>query len=59
MILAGTSGWSYAHWRNVFYPEGLKPPEFLGYYREHFRTPAIKNAIRLREIMSQRGLEAA
>jgi uncharacterized protein YecE (DUF72 family) len=28
----GTSGWSYKHWRNVFYPEGMKPIDYLAFY---------------------------
>ncbi len=28
----GTSGWSYANWRGSFYPAGLKPGDWLGYY---------------------------
>lgn len=32
----GTSGWSYQHWKGVFYPEGLKPSEYLEYYIKYF-----------------------
>ena len=28
----GTSGWSYGNWRGSFYPAGLKPGAWLGYY---------------------------
>jgi uncharacterized protein YecE (DUF72 family) len=34
----GTSGWSYPSWRPGFYPAGLDPAEFLGFYAERFRT---------------------
>jgi uncharacterized protein YecE (DUF72 family) len=34
----GTSGWSYPGWRRGFYPAGLDPSEFLGYYAERFPT---------------------
>ena len=34
----GTSGWSYAHWTNVLYPEGLPPARRLDYYLPQFDT---------------------
>lgn len=34
----GTSGWSYAHWTGVLYPEGLPPRERLAHYLPRFRT---------------------
>jgi uncharacterized protein YecE (DUF72 family) len=34
----GTSGWSYPTWRPGFYPAGLDPAEFLGFYAQRFRT---------------------
>jgi len=34
----GTSGWSYPTWRPGFYPAGLDPAEFLGFYAGRFRT---------------------
>jgi len=37
-ISVGTSGWSYPSWRPGFYPAGLDPSEFLGFYAERFRT---------------------
>ena len=37
-IYVGTSGWSYEHWRGVFYPPGLPAAERLAYYARHFRT---------------------
>ena len=37
-VRAGTSGWSYPGWRPGFYPAGLQPSEFLGYYAERFPT---------------------
>lgn len=32
----GTSGWSYDHWRDRFYPEGLASRDWLPYYAERF-----------------------
>ncbi|GAB6068084.1 DUF72 domain-containing protein [Methylothermus subterraneus] len=38
MICIGTSGWSYAAWRGVFYPAELKPAQWLGFYAQHFNA---------------------
>ena len=38
LISVGTSGWSYPAWRPGFYPAGLDPAGFLGFYAERFRT---------------------
>lgn len=43
-IHIGTSGWSYKHWRERFYPVELKPVEYLAYYAEHFRTSEINTS---------------
>ncbi|MEN3340983.1 MAG: hypothetical protein V7644_387 [Actinomycetota bacterium] len=37
-VRAGTSGWSYPTWRPGFYPAGLDPSEFLGFYARRFGT---------------------
>jgi uncharacterized protein YecE (DUF72 family) len=34
----GTSGWQYSHWTGVFYPEELKPKDWLRFYAEHLNT---------------------
>ncbi len=34
----GTSGFSYDHWRGIFYPEGLAKGKWFGYYCENFST---------------------
>lgn len=39
----GTSGWSYSHWKENFYPEGLKQEKWLMYYSETFQTVEINN----------------
>lgn len=41
--LIGTSGWSYSHWRGVFYPQGLKVSEELSFYMRHFSSVEINN----------------
>lgn len=38
LVRVGTSGWSYPSWRPGFYPAGLRPSEFLGYYAARFST---------------------
>jgi uncharacterized protein YecE (DUF72 family) len=37
-IHVGSSGWSYPTWRPGFYPAGLDPKEFLGFYAQRFST---------------------
>ncbi|MGE5587064.1 MAG: DUF72 domain-containing protein [Clostridia bacterium] len=32
MVLVGTAGFSYRDWKGVFYPEGIKDGEMLGFY---------------------------
>ncbi|MEX2210637.1 MAG: DUF72 domain-containing protein [Gaiellaceae bacterium] len=39
-LYVGASGFSYPSWRGGFYPAGLKPAEFLGYYAE--RLPSVE-----------------
>lgn len=38
LIHVGTSGWSYPTWRPGFYPAGLDPSAFLGFYAQRFST---------------------
>jgi uncharacterized protein YecE (DUF72 family) len=43
-IWIGTSGYVYRHWRRgVFYPEGLKAREELGYYAARYPTVELNN----------------
>jgi uncharacterized protein YecE (DUF72 family) len=37
-FFVGTSGWQYGHWQGVFYPEGLKSKDRLGFYARHLNT---------------------
>jgi uncharacterized protein YecE (DUF72 family) len=32
----GTSGWSYKHWAEIFYPKNTKPEKYLEYYITRF-----------------------
>ena len=43
MLFVGTSGWQYAHWRRVFYPERLPQKMWLPYYAERFQTVEVNN----------------
>jgi len=40
-IFIGTSGWSYQHWQNVFYPRQLHKVNWLAFYARHFQTVEI------------------
>jgi uncharacterized protein YecE (DUF72 family) len=35
-ILIGCSGWSYADWAGLFYPEGMASGEYLSWYADRF-----------------------
>lgn len=37
----GTSGWTYRHWKDDFYPPKLPQRRWLEYYQEQFRTVEI------------------
>ncbi len=41
MISIGTSGFSYRDWKGVFYPESMKPGDYLSYYAEKFSVVEI------------------
>jgi len=43
VIYVGTSGWQYAHWRRVFYPEKLAQRLWLPYFAERFQTVEVNN----------------
>lgn len=40
-IHIGTSGWSYKHWRNIFYPSRLPSSSWLPYYAQTFPVTEI------------------
>lgn len=42
-VFVGTSGFSYAEWRGIFYPNDLQPKSYLSYYSQHFPTTEINN----------------
>jgi uncharacterized protein YecE (DUF72 family) len=43
-VHVGTSGWSYAHWTGVLYPEGLPPGRRLEHYLPHFDTVELNSS---------------
>jgi len=43
-IHIGTSGWSYRHWKDLFYPPRLKTTEWLQFYADHFDTTEINGS---------------
>lgn len=43
-IYIGTSGWHYKHWKNTYYPAGLKNEDLLNYYSKHFYSAEINNS---------------
>jgi uncharacterized protein YecE (DUF72 family) len=42
-VLVGTSGYSYAPWKGIFYPEKLPAAKMLGFYAGRFPTVEINN----------------
>lgn len=44
MILVGTSGWQYDHWRGVLYPEGVPKRAWLQRFAEVFPTVEVNNS---------------
>ena len=43
-IYIGTSGFSYHHWAEKFYPRGIKQPDWLGYYAGYFNSVEINSS---------------
>jgi uncharacterized protein YecE (DUF72 family) len=43
-IRIGCSGWSYPHWRRVFYPETLPAKDHFAFYARHFDTVELNNS---------------
>ena len=39
----GTSGWSYGHWRGVFYPEKLRSKDWFSFYAKTFSTVEVNS----------------
>ncbi len=43
-IHIGTSGWSYKHWKGIFYPEEIPERKWLGYYTNQFETVELNSS---------------
>jgi uncharacterized protein YecE (DUF72 family) len=43
MLHIGTSGWSYKHWKDIFYPKDVKPEKYLEYYTTVFRCVELNS----------------
>ena len=37
-IHIGTSGWNFAHWKSVFYPDRMRPADWLAFYAQRLGT---------------------
>ena len=42
-VYIGTSGWSYDHWQDVLYPNGLPAVQRLDYYTARYRTVEVNS----------------
>ena len=42
-LFIGTSGWSYPHWKEVFYPEYIKPARYLEFYLTRFNCVELNS----------------
>lgn len=43
-IHIGTSGWSYQHWKEIFYPKTVKASDWLSFYAGHFSITEINGS---------------
>jgi uncharacterized protein YecE (DUF72 family) len=43
-IHIGTSGWSYNHWKELFYPKGVRQKDWLSYYACRFNCVEINGS---------------
>lgn len=43
-VLIGASGWSYDHWREIFYPQRLAARDFLAFYASEFPTVEVNSS---------------
>lgn len=43
LVLVGTSGWQYDHWRGLFYPSRLPKAQWFFYYAARFATVEVNN----------------
>src|SRR5262249_12367641 len=43
-VRLGTCGWSYKDWSGVFYPEALKPADYLAYLADQYPVVEVDSA---------------
>jgi uncharacterized protein YecE (DUF72 family) len=43
-IHIGTSGWSYKHWKGIYYPSEMKAADWLTWYAETFKATEINGS---------------
>lgn len=43
-IYIGTSGWSYKHWQDIFYPEEIRPEKYLEFYSSGFECVELNSS---------------
>lgn len=43
-LYIGTSGWSYSHWKEIFYPVDLPYEKMLEFYSKHFATSEVNSS---------------
>jgi uncharacterized protein YecE (DUF72 family) len=43
-LYIGTSGWSYQHWSDIFYPKNIKPNKYLEYYITKFNCVELNSS---------------
>jgi uncharacterized protein YecE (DUF72 family) len=43
-LFIGTSGWSYKHWSEIFYPKDTKPEKYLEFYSDKFTCVELNSS---------------
>src|SRR5215510_5510894 len=43
-INVGTSGWSYKEWKGIYYPNSLKPSDYLNFYAKELDVTEINTS---------------
>jgi uncharacterized protein YecE (DUF72 family) len=43
-LYIGTSGWSYKHWTEIFYPKDIKPDKYLEFYTSKFTCVELNSS---------------
>lgn len=41
IFFIGTSGWTYDHWKSLFYPDNLQKKDWFDYYASHFSAVEV------------------